>query len=327
MFRVNFTAKLSRTIKTRCWVCREGIKKNDINIHIYHMNGSENYHLDCYTPKVKQYICESDISVYLKDEDAKKFYAWLEKWNQNYAPIDKPYHAPLNLIKQVESTPSKYRRAWIEVFRFISPWEVSRTLTLVCREFYHITWDEELWHFYYVKEFNDPEEQCSKWKDKYISMAFQGCIGCHKILTDQNFYRCPMLKKPLCWNCREKTHKFRLLNKSDIKLKYGVNANLLNLKFHEGSWNTKKSYTFMVKKALDEYHNLNKQKLLKKFEKDPDYNELKEIADSINIRKIHKEILPDEKFIANPFYHCFDKILKYIRNKEGGFKDIKPLNN
>jgi len=50
----------------------------------------------------------------------------------------------------------------------------------------------------------------------------------------------------------------------------------------------------MIKKALDEYHNLNKQKLLKKFEKDPCYNELKEITDSINIRKIHKKILPDD---------------------------------
>jgi len=75
------------------------------------MNGSENYHLDCYTPKVKQYICKTDISVYLQDEDAEKFYTWLENWNQNYPPLDKPYHAPPNLIKQVESTPSRYRRA------------------------------------------------------------------------------------------------------------------------------------------------------------------------------------------------------------------------
>ncbi|CAG9329429.1 unnamed protein product [Blepharisma stoltei] len=321
MFRIEFEAQYCKSSLTRCRVCQQNIKKHDIRIFIYHMSGNEYYHLNCYRPKVMQYICEKDIRMNLGGDGLQRFKEWLEEWNSKYPPIDKPYHSPPNMLKQVESKPSKYKRAWIEVFRFMSPAEVASKLSFVCKEFYHITWDEELWHFYYTNEFPVPEIEVDNWKNSYIAMALKACIGCHKLMEEDNFFRCPLLKKPLCMNCSN-TKKFRVLSKSQIKAHYQINPNLLNVQFYLGKWSTLSCYNFMIKKAVVEYRQQNKQILLKELENKPQYQDLKEILDSIKLGKLHKNDPPDANLMANPFYPCYEKLAKYLKNKEGGAKWI-----
>ncbi|CAG9328487.1 unnamed protein product [Blepharisma stoltei] len=83
----------------------------------------------------------------------------------------------------------------------------------------------------------------------------------------------------------------------------------------------------MITKAVAEYRNDNKKRILKKFENKSEYNELKKNCDAIDVDTIDVNPSSSVEFIENPFYCCFDKIVKYIRNKEGGLKEIKPLIN
>ncbi|CAG9328488.1 unnamed protein product [Blepharisma stoltei] len=60
---VPFNVEYSKTNRSYCRTCRCYISKDDIRIYIYHYDGPEYYHLNCYTPKVKQYICKSLINI------------------------------------------------------------------------------------------------------------------------------------------------------------------------------------------------------------------------------------------------------------------------
>ncbi|CAG9310990.1 unnamed protein product [Blepharisma stoltei] len=324
MFKVEFNVEYSKSSRAICRACDSKILKGDMRIYIYHYDVPKYYHLKCYTPKYNQYICKNDIKVCVNDEDSRIFDKWLNEWNINYEPLDKPYHIPPKLDKQVESKSSKYKRAWIEVFRFISPRETSYTLSLVCKEFYHITWDEELWQFYYSNQYKNPIEQSNSWKDQYMLATLHSCAECLIYLDENNFHKCPLLKKPICDKCLG-TPKYKILDKSDIRYQYKINPNVLNLKFCNGFCGTKQTYFFMIKKALIEYRNQNKQRILKKFENKSEHAEIKEIVDSIDVENMNENILQDIKLIKNRFYNCFDKIFKYIWYKKGGLKEIVPL--
>lgn len=319
----HFIVETPKSSKSTCGNCSRKIFKEDIRVKIWHYEKTEFYHLSCYKPKLKQYITSRHITDYLKGSNSDKFQIWLNDWNLKFPPLDKPYHSiPVN-IKNVVSVPSKYKRAWIEIFKFTNPPEILKIIALVSKEFYHLSWDEELWRYFCntIFESYNPD---TDWRSYYSKLTFQACFGCHCILSDLEFFRCPLISKPICKKCRSQHPNFRVFHKNAIFCRYGINPNVLELDYAAGFNNKKVTYQFLIEKALVKFRLKNKAAVLEMICGLKNYKGCAEMIEDIDVSNMDIKDswhLPNyDTSIRHPMYN---KIFKYIRSKEGGLRSIK----
>ena len=232
MKMTSFNVTQAPTCKTKCATCMLLIDKNQIRIHQHIYDHDYYYHLACYTPKLKQYIREDDIHMKLNDESKKIFSEWLSNWNSNYFSLENVKIVPNLGMKSITTMDFKYKRAFIEIFKFFEFSEILRIFCLVNKNFYHISWAEEVWHDFYVRDFKE-DTQCENWKKEYIVQYNNRCIECKKIPSVLTFYICPMIKKIICKQCL-KLPKFEIFYKSKIYNVYQINPKSLDLKFGQG---------------------------------------------------------------------------------------------
>ncbi|CAG9328838.1 unnamed protein product [Blepharisma stoltei] len=198
-----FQAEIAKR-NSKCLACGEIIPIGAIKIKVPRFQVFDFYHFKCYTPKVNQYICKSDVKNCLDSKNAEILNNWIDEWNQDYIPLDKPFREPPQFSKLVESSPSRYRRAWLEIFKFLDAIEVFKSYSYVNKEFYHISWDQELWHSYCVRDYADVAlyDQEKNYRSQYVTMYMESCFWCHTRQTEENFKICPLIKKPICDSCK-----------------------------------------------------------------------------------------------------------------------------
>ncbi|CAG9328841.1 unnamed protein product [Blepharisma stoltei] len=326
MKKTSFQAEISKR-QTRCKVCKKTIDIGIIRIKIHSYDHFDYYHFECYTPKIKQYISKSDLGIRLDQENAKILDAWLENWNKDYVPLDKAFHETPTFSKLVETAPSKYRRAWLEIFKFLDAVELFKIYSHVNKEFYHISWDEELWHFYCVRDYTNAalDDQKKNYRTQYIILRMESCFWCHAHQSQERFNRCPLIGKPICEKCK-KLKRFEQLHKSQIESRYGINPNLLQLKFGLGYWNKKVVYRYMVEEALETFRNRNKEFLLEEMKKinlDPTLVDFVENIDIKTVDKPWSEILQSSgNLYLLPIHEI---IYNYIRDRKAEKKLINKL--
>ncbi|CAG9328358.1 unnamed protein product [Blepharisma stoltei] len=319
----HFIVECPRITKTNCGVCLEAIHKTDIRIKIWHYEKSEFYHLECYKPKLQQYISSRHITSYLKGEYAEKFQSWLNEWNLKFPPLDKPSHFPPKLIKHVESQQSRRKRSWLEIFKFLRPREVLNSIAFVNKEFYHLTWDQELWRHYCIIFF-DVQASIVDWRAYYCTLSLQACFGCKAIIQDSEFHRCPLLNKPLCKKCRRQDSKFKVYHKNAIFSKYGINPNVLNLEYVPGFNNRKVTYHFMIEKALYSFREKNKEVILAYFRKLKGFDDLLKIVEEIDLANMDaKDNWHLPNYDQKIQHSLYPRVFNYIRSKEGGLRSLK----
>ncbi|CAG9328837.1 unnamed protein product [Blepharisma stoltei] len=314
MRKNTFQADIVKKGSPICCVCGEAIPIGDIRIkvqgyHILHL-----YHFKCYTPKVKQYICKNDVKNRLDSANAEILNNWIDEWNQDYVPLDKPFREPPQFSKLVESSPSRYRRAWLEIFKFLDAIEVFKSYSYVNKEFYHISWDQELWHFYCVRDYADVAlyDQEKNYRSQYVIIYMESCFWCHTRQTEENFKRCPLIKKPICDSCK-KLERFSCMCKKDIQARYGINPNILQLNFGEGGWGTKVVYRYMAEEAIESFRKRNKDFLLgfmKENNSDPTLIEFLEKNDIKNMPSwdLNENVVES----TDPIYRL---IYQYVKDK------------
>jgi hypothetical protein len=261
---------------TVCEVCRAIIEKQSMRIIIPAYHVKHYFHFGCYKPKRQLFIERWSIDNKLsKPEHRDKFNAWLEAWNANFSSSFTPVQLDLKFTtKAVGSKQSNIHRVWIESLRFLGGIEMVTVIPLVCKEFYHISWQNELWKHYVLQEFG-LEVEGSQARGIYINNYANQCISCHTLPNSNNYYRCPLINRVLCRSCQYSSdEKYWMIPKATVKRMCNVSPQVLDLKFVEGSSNTKVTYMFLVQAAIAKFASRNKELLLADLSQQPGTSQL-----------------------------------------------------
>ena len=72
----------------------------------------------------------------------------ISEWNLKFPPTNKPIFAitPEFLTKCIVTAASPKRRAYFEILKFFPAKFIVNSLAKHNKEFYNISWDEEMWH-------------------------------------------------------------------------------------------------------------------------------------------------------------------------------------
>ncbi|CAG9328840.1 unnamed protein product [Blepharisma stoltei] len=319
MKRILIHAEMAR-MDLKCKECQKSIAIGTLKLRIFlgftDLHHFGNFHLNCYDPPVKHYIPKTDLVMRLDPENTKILNEWLENWNKNFT-------TPATIFsKSVNSSPSKYRRSWIEIFRFLDAVEVLKIYSQVNKEFYHISWDEELWHFYCLREYSKDliNNNEKSYRSQYIILRTECCNWCHMYLGGEYFYRCPLMGKPLCENCKT-LKRFELMSKGEILGEFRINANILNIKFVEGCWGRKNTYRYMVEEAVESMCKRNKDFLIKILRENTNPI-LIDFIEKIDINKNKISIIDINQVIDEPRKEMCTMIYEYVKY---GFHKAKLL--
>ena len=251
MIMNSFRVDQPKGSKTVCYVCRGNIIKNTIRIlKKTAYTTPKYYHLPCYTPKFNQSIRKRDLCIILDEESSVVFNDWLENWNKNHYPLDTQQEIKIQSTKLIPSRESKIKRVLLEIFKFLDPFEMAM-LSLVNKEFYHVSWDKELWYYFLSRDFNI-NSNSEDLKSLYFNEMHKRCVECKQSFENSQTYRCPLLKRAICYNCKH-SEKYKVLSKSDIKRLYGINPDKLNIKYGNSFRNKKICYKYMIEEAVSNY--------------------------------------------------------------------------
>lgn len=291
--RNSLTVDTPLSSQSTCEACHLSIQKNSMRIAERGYMKGHYFHFECFHPKLNSFIENADVKCLLyKPEDLNRFYAWLNEWNSgknsSFVPLTL---APKFKTKVVNSEHSNRHRVWVEILSFLQGKEMVKTVPFVCKEFYHISWQGELWRKYSLTEFSETV-QLETAREFYISRTLNQCIECHNVPSKEEYYRCPMLNRVLCSVCSKgnKSGKFMLFNKSTIEGITGVSPKHLDLAFAPGLSNTKVTYMFLVEAALGKFYARNHEQILQ---------ELRTIEKSESLIAELAEIQPKEVMYLN----------------------------
>ena len=261
LYHINFVVENSRSDKTSCDICNKMLKLGEIRV-VYPkvLKKSDYFHLRCFKPKSKQYIITSDLKIYLNNESEQKFYTWLDNWNSKYFPLDQTLYCPEIALALKLETKITNKRIFLEVFKFLTVNELMNSVNRVNKNFYSLTWDEELWNFLSNRDFNVIPSH-SEYKKFYVQCYYSYCIECKTLPVEKKFSKCPLLKRTLCKKCL-KLDKYTLLNKSQILKIYGTNAELVKVSWWTYDGYQMVTYRFLFEDKLFKFRESQKEQVI-----------------------------------------------------------------
>jgi len=216
-------------------------------------------HVNCYKPPYLYPLWSSHNSLEVKQ--------FVDNWNQQFrVPEITHYFSEKPPVTDLKEPVTKYKRAWIEIFKWLRLEEVAE-LSRVSKEFYYYSWSAELWNphlnFYVERSIEGVQEA----KKAYVTCKFYKCVSCRVQLPPSKLIMCPLMKKPLCARCRKHpladsegqpkgSVSYFLFPILYLMKKYGVDRNFFEYckipLFYDKS-NTLKTYSFYVEKNLTFY--------------------------------------------------------------------------
>ncbi|OMJ75811.1 hypothetical protein SteCoe_24947 [Stentor coeruleus] len=228
----------------------------------------------------------------------------------------------------------------IEVFKFLDVYDLSKSLALVNKEYYHTTWEPELWRYLIVRDFKEEISIETNLRHRYLELFMNCCIECKKFTDNDNYYVCPLIKRVLCWPCR-RLNKYKLISKTEIQTLYKISPSLLNLKFGIAHRRASVIYKGLFLESLKNFRQKNKKFVLEKLYEELDDNcklirDIKEI-DIANMDKVFERYEKILKVEVN--WDCsnhdkeYRKLYKFIRNGTAKvnfkkiFKNLKKKRN
>ncbi|OMJ69623.1 hypothetical protein SteCoe_32602 [Stentor coeruleus] len=284
-------------------------------------------HLECFKPQVKKYIRNCDIYTSLKYDSSKSiFNEWLENWNSNFIPLDKPIEYNKNAknlycIKTIKTQPPKKRRVFIEIFKYFDIYDLLKNLSQVCKGFYHTAWESELWWFLITRDFKIIPNINENLRHYYLKLFTSACLECQKILKSNDFSRCPLIKRVLCFKCKT-FPKYSFITKQEIKDFYGFDPKILKIHFELSCIrHSQIVYLSTFLNELYKFREKNKRDLLEKlYVGHNEHCEIVKFVEGIDIGKMDKGIVRKYGFkiieiswserLENKDYF---KVFKYVR--------------
>ena len=168
-------------------------------------SGTKYYHLSCFKPgdpRAVNFEKHVRLCQVTEEKDVERVKKWVEKWNSQF--IVKEETLPNQFkSKAVETTSSPLRRLLLETFQYLELREIEQVVAFICKEWFHITRDNEFWKTRYLAEFqpSDTSEE-GNYRTKFVVQSRSCCWVCHHYVPlDKLKMKCPFRKRPLCFGC------------------------------------------------------------------------------------------------------------------------------
>ena len=193
--------------QTSCTKCGNKIGLGSLRVHKNSYGGpTKYYHLSCYKPQDPRAV-DFDKHVYLKkvteEKDVERVKKWVDKWNKQF--IAKEENLPVQFkTKTVETCSTPLRRLLLETFQYLEVKEIELLVGFVCKEWFHITRDNEFWKSRYVALYPDSDtSEGATYRTKLILLQTRSnCWLCHlHVPFEKISFMCPYRKRPMCAYC------------------------------------------------------------------------------------------------------------------------------
>ena len=211
--------------------------------------------------------------------------------------------------KSLPTIPHTRKRTLIEIFKYLPILDTNSSLPLVCKEFYEICWDNELWHSYLSRDFNIICPYTES-KSNYIKQYNNLCISCKTFPSEITFHRCPYLKKTICKNCLRK-EEFELMHQADIKISFGVNLKSLKLNYATSTVGSKLSYVFKILREVYKYREKQKEKILQMSQIFGDDHQFVNLIKNIDVKKLDSKKMSPYKIKRMIYKEFLDESIKW----------------
>lgn len=126
----------------------------------------------------------------------------MDSWNEKFEPSEALVPS-LFLNKAVNTAGTLLRRLLLEVCIYLTTGDIETRAALVCKDWLHVSRDEEFWRTRFTAEFHPSETEAQgNYRRKYIAYQFSSCWHCKvfKPIAEIEF-RCSLFNRPLCKLC------------------------------------------------------------------------------------------------------------------------------
>lgn len=156
------------------------------------------YHLYCFTPVIRVRMQDTSIKV-IGTEIQEEVKEWINDWNQQFDLS--PTSLQTFTEKKVKTEASRHKRILLETFKYLDAVSIVKLVTGICREWYHVSWEDELWQVLMRTCF-------PRWTGKrasrreFLTVWLTSCAHCNKELENENRHMvCPLTFRPKCVGC------------------------------------------------------------------------------------------------------------------------------
>ena len=259
-----------------CYACLQSLDNQTI-IEVNNSYGQVNYHLNCF--KSDEPIQKHNIIIESNPNLVINIDYWLDIWNKKF-PKSMIHRSVRYKLKPIKSICIKNKRAYIEIFKFLSIRKVI-SLANLCKRFYQVSIEPEIWKFFLKRDFgcvvetNDPRQI-------YIEIFWTHCSSCKKRFDEKYLYN-SILRKKLCLTCTQ-NEKYESVSYTFLSNSFGCIVKYLNIKYFDYIPIKLTSWAKAYKKVI-EYRESKKDFLLTLLTDDPIFGKLRDIVQKINVKK------------------------------------------
>ena len=223
------------------------------SLQVYSKKHRRPIHLACYVNN--SYLIRSNVKTPVRFPGAmrKEMEAWLYRANANFIPLDKPKEMKNQwLIKTINTTGSSRHRILIEILKFFSAREIGLILALVSKEFYHMSWSEELWRSVSEIQFKSerPKPTNAPWREQYLRAMTYCCVGCEAYMPPSKFRICTLVNLPLWTDCLNNHPKYKLVSIYNTTERFGITYNRVRFPTVLSEDNRLLTCTYLAEEAI-----------------------------------------------------------------------------
>ena len=124
---------------------------------------------------------------------------WVNDWNKQFDLS--PASVKSFTEKRIKTGPSHRKRILLEAFKYLDAISLVKLVTGVSKEWYHVSWEEELWQVLTRTYFPTWRgKQASR--TEFITVWMTCCAHCEKeLINPKRHMVCPVTFRPKCLNC------------------------------------------------------------------------------------------------------------------------------
>ena len=264
MYKPFFSVTTPKSSKTSCFNCHHQISKQEIRISYKKYDHHRYYHLNCFDPAARFYLKDKNVDILLKSpSDQSVFKDWLLVWNSQFFPLDKETQVKVTSKRVLKTKSSKTSQIFSKVFEFLSIDDLVNFCQLVCKDFYHAAWSQELWKKLYLREFK-AKPKGNNARLAFVQENFERCLVCKE--RKDGLKRNELLQRNLCRDCKDRGvgrgGDFKKIIKREVEKEFGMSLDSKAFDFKSFNGLVKGNYRFYFRKVLERVRKENRAEVL-----------------------------------------------------------------
>lgn len=196
--------------RAKCQKCEESVEYGQVTV--IDRPKWKYYHMRCFTLNRRYPV--SVKTVLHTDNPVSEVVEWLTQHNSQFIPS-------IPSSKPLQFTIPYNPRLLLSAFQFLDSLSILR-VSSVCRVWYKVTLEPELWQVLSARDYTNPGLITSK--TAYFALERRICYHCKSSDGDE---MCPIMLKPLCKKCRL-SDDFELVTKKEMQKMMKCTGNWIN---------------------------------------------------------------------------------------------------